>query len=181
MKPKHILLDMDGVIADFFTEALARCNAFKGRNPMTAEEYRQDPAFDMAGKFEMTDTEFWKAIDCDDFWLKLKPMPHAEDLIHYITTLRIPFYIASSPSMSPLCIPQKLQWLDQHFGIKSTQCMFGSAKFLMAKPENLLIDDLDHNVDKFISHGGRAVLLPSNWNTENLSFLHILDALHDHV
>jgi hypothetical protein len=58
-------------------------------------------------------------------------------------------------------------------GIKMTDCMFGSAKHLMAKPDVLLIDDLQKNVDKFIDAGGQAVCVPSNWNTLDLNFSHI--------
>lgn len=48
--------------------------------------------------------------------------------------------------------------------------MLGSKKWLLAKPDHLLIDDLDKNVHQFILHGGNATLVPSDWNTFDLTF-----------
>ena len=48
----------------------------------------------------------------------------------------------------------------------------GAKKHLMAG-NGILIDDSPANVNKFRQYGGHAILVPSNWNTSNLSFEHI--------
>jgi len=42
--------------------------------------------------------------------------------------------------------------------------MFGSEKWLMAGLDRLLIDDADHNIDKFVQYGGHTLLVPRPWN-----------------
>ena len=170
MATTHILLDMDGVLADFFTPALSRLNAHSERAPTPADTYRANFGFDMAAAFSITPEKFWQLIDTEDFWRKLTPLPHAKRLIAAVRGTGIPFFVASSPSMGYHCVPQKMAWLYHHLGIKQTQCMFGSAKHLMARPGALLIDDLDKNCDAFVGAGGSAVLLPSNWNKADIRF-----------
>lgn len=171
MKITHVLLDMDGVLADFFSLALARLNARYPQSHISPKEYViQHANFNMAEVFGITATQFWDTIEGNFFWSDLARMRHALELIDKLKTLDIPFTIASSPSYHPSCIPEKISWLKQMLGIKMTECMFGSAKHLMAKPDVLLIDDLQKNVDKFIAAGGQAVCVPSNWNTLDLDF-----------
>ena len=37
-------------------------------------------------------------------------------------------------------------------------------KHFCARPDALLIDDSDHNVEAFLAHGGQAILVPRPWN-----------------
>jgi hypothetical protein len=43
--------------------------------------------------------------------------------------------------------------------------MLGSQKWLMAKPEHILIDDSDENCTLFRENGGQAVIVPRVWNS----------------
>ena len=41
----------------------------------------------------------------------------------------------------------------------------------------ILIDDYSGNVDKFKNAGGDAILIPSDWNTVDLTYEKVLDAI----
>jgi len=170
MTTTHLLLDMDGVLADFFTSALSRLNAHSECDPMPTDTYLAHHGFDMAAAFGVTPEKFWQLIDTEDFWRGLKPLPHAKRLIAAVKDTGIPFFVASSPSQGYHCVPQKTAWLYHHLGVKQRQCMFGSAKHLMARTGALLVDDLDKNCEAFTQAGGAAVLIPSNWNKADIRF-----------
>lgn len=38
-------------------------------------------------------------------------------------------------------------------------------KSCLAHPDSILIDDCDENVDKFNDAGGKAILVPQDWNS----------------
>ena len=42
--------------------------------------------------------------------------------------------------------------------------MIGTQKYLLAKPDVVLIDDQHKNIDLFREHGGQAILFPQPWN-----------------
>ena len=169
---------MDGVLSDFFDDALWNLNKkFRPKDPITAQQYRKNPSFDMAAEFDISQEEFWQTIETNEyFWFNMTPFPWAKGLYDLLSEFA-PVTIASSPSLNPRCIPDKLEWLSKHLGVKSDSCMFGGRKYLMAKPDTLLIDDYPKNVEKFIEAGGKAVLVPSSWNTEDLSFDKVVAAI----
>lgn len=157
---------MDGVLADFFGTALKELNKKYPERAILEEEYRKKPTFDMAKRFNISDDLFWQSLNYVGFWRNLPYFPWMFDLVDTLKEIA-PVTIASSPTSSNLnCITEKLFWLKKHLGITSSECMFGSRKYLMARPDTLLIDDYSHNTEKFIKSGGKAILVPSSWNTD---------------
>jgi 5'(3')-deoxyribonucleotidase len=92
-----------------------------------------------------------------------------------------PVIICSAPNKNPQCVAQKMQWLKQHLNIESPDVAFVKKKYLLAKPGNVLIDDYKVNTDKFFAHGGLSILIPSNWNTEDLSFDKVWKVIDDGI
>jgi hypothetical protein len=43
-------------------------------------------------------------------------------------------------------------------------------KRLLAKPDHVLIDDKDSNVEEFIKDGGRAYMPPQPWNSRHKEY-----------
>jgi 5'(3')-deoxyribonucleotidase len=177
MKINNILLDMDGVLADFFSAALHKLNLkFRPKNPVEMSEYRQTGSFDMAKFFGITKDQFWQCVeDTNYFWDNIPAYPWAKQLYEFLSEFA-PVTIASNPSHGVSCVYGKVNWLKYNIDKNFNQdnCIFGAKKYLMAKPDTLLIDDFQKNCGEFIAAGGQAVCVPSNWNTEGLDYNKII-------
>jgi 5'(3')-deoxyribonucleotidase len=137
---------------------------------VAVDEYAELNCFDISKVYNIDISEFWRIISEDErFWIDLKPFDWAYDLLKFLKDLGYDITIVSSPSQDYKCVSQKLEWLDKHFNIKSNDVFLGSKKYLMAG-NGILIDDYYKNTDKFIANGGKAILIPSNWNDKDISF-----------
>jgi 5'-nucleotidase len=169
MKKINILLDMDGVLADFFSGALEALNRDFNKK-ITIEKYAIE--FGQWGTYDyygITQEQFWESIhSTPDFWYNLKPMPWAKSLYDMLSEIG-DVTILTTPSLDPSCAMQKLQWLDNYLSIKSDKVLMGARKYLLAG-NGILIDDYHKNIEKFEEAGGDGILIPSNWNTLDLTF-----------
>ena len=165
----NFLLDMDGVLSDFTSSALKLFNKELNRN-VTIEEYvDKQLGFNIEQIYGISINEFWQIINNEPiFWLKLKPFAWAQELVKFLREMG-DVTIVTTPSLDPECAKQKLQWLDAYLNIKSSDVFLGAKKYLMAG-NGILIDDYHKNVEKFQQNNGKAILIPSNWNTKDLNF-----------
>lgn len=156
--PRTIFLDMDGVITDFMSAALRR----HGR------EY--DPATYPAGEWEIakflgcSETAFWKPLEGFDFWANLEPYPWFQRLLAGLERYG-DVVLATSPSHDHMSPAGKVAWIQKHISTRFRSFLIGPQKYHMAKPGALLIDDSDKNVEKFVAHGGDAIIFPQRWNS----------------
>lgn len=166
------LLDLDGVLSDFLSLALKKLNYELDEPvaPLTPESYSVIGKFNIAEVYGLSMTEFWETIERGDrFWCNIEPFPWAKDLYEWLATVA-PVTICTSPSHHIQCAGQKVEWVKRHLGLENSHMMIGGRKYLMAKPEHLLIDDYLKNVSEFTTAGGSAVQVPSNWNTNPLTY-----------
>lgn len=156
-----ILLDLDGVLVDFFTPALELFGKGHLIDSWTPGEYRLHPSLGI------TEAEFWRAIDAEGigWWEDLPPYPWCHELYDFCKGKAKNVYIATSPSRYFASAAGKVRWLQEQFGAGFRDYMIGPHKHLMAKPGVLLIDDSDANIDLFSEHGGPAILFPRPWNS----------------
>lgn len=154
---EQILLDQDGVLADFHTA----CLTAHGRQDLI--HGWPEGRWDMDGVMLMSPSEWWKPLDNYGFWRNVRPYPGARSFYNELRS-RAPVTICTSPSESADCAKAKIEWLREHIDAK-VKYMIGSQKWLMGKPQNLLVDDYDRNVDMFREAGGMAYLLPRVWNS----------------
>jgi 5'(3')-deoxyribonucleotidase len=151
-------VDMDGVLVDFVGGALRRHN----------REVENWPAgeFNMAKVLAMPKRQFWDGLGRAEFWATLEATPEAHELI---ALLEAEFgswelCILSSPTRDPQCAAGKVEWLQRCLPEYQRRFLIGPEKRFCAGPECLLIDDADHNVDRFREAGGCAILFPRPWN-----------------
>ncbi|MDB4614339.1 hypothetical protein OAH18_01485 [bacterium] len=158
----HILLDMDGVIADFVTAALRLHGGAEALANWPPGEW------DMAKVLGLGTSAFWQPIDKmgADFWADLKPYAWTPQLISLIEEFA-PYTILSSPGLGEEAPTGKIRWLREHVKSDFASYLFGHQKWLCAKPGQVLIDDRDKNVDLFIAAGGNAILFPQVWNANH--------------
>jgi 5'(3')-deoxyribonucleotidase len=154
-----ILVDMDGVLADFARHALPLFDRM--------DVYDTWPE----GKYEIEDIigvpqdEFWLRLDAEgpEFWATMPALPWAEELCKIVRdTSR--FYISTSPSRAPASSMGKVHWMQDFFDPRFRRYMLGSHKYLMAKPGVVLIDESDAKCVEFRQYEGHAILFPQPWN-----------------
>lgn len=164
MKFSHILIDMDGVLADFVGGVLT----LFGWPESHQAKYDAWPKgeYDLAKVLGVSNSELWRVVQIEgtSFWKNLKACPEAEQLMVEIYKSRIPFTVVTSPSRDPLCAAGKVYWLQNFFDKSFRSYFIGSQKWLLAKEGVLLIDDYDVNCEAFSMHGGKAFTWPRPWN-----------------
>jgi 5'(3')-deoxyribonucleotidase len=163
MSPTTVLLDCDGVLANFIEAANQRLNK-KFNLHIKDTDWKEYDAFE---SFGLTRGEFWSAIDVYDFWCsEIEPYPWARDIIKWAkANFGVDnWFIATAPSANPDCFSAKAHWLANNLGVGVDRIIIGRAKFLMANPRHVLIDDFQKNVDAFRAKRGKAILFPQYWN-----------------
>jgi 5'(3')-deoxyribonucleotidase len=177
-KRPNILLDMDGVLSDFLKSAL-RLLPKKNGSFYTAQDYAQDYGkwWGSDKHYGYTVNDVFKLIEKkENFWFDLDPFPWAKDLYKYLSSIG-DVTIVTTPIEDPDCARQKLAWLKYHLGITSKDVIIGGKKYLLAG-NGILIDDWSNNVDKFKEAGGKAILVPSNWNSVLLNLEMVISEIN---
>jgi 5'(3')-deoxyribonucleotidase len=164
-----IFLDMDGVLCDFVTDAMAIHGRKYDPNKWPKGEW------DVAKVLGISVKEFWGGIRMNGgemFWAGLNPYPWAKDLVRELLKID-QVIIATAPSRAASCYSGKRTWLMDH-GFGDLASMFGSEKHLLSQPGRTLIDDGVHNTTKWEEAGGRAVLVPQPWNDRQSVPAHLM-------
>lgn len=162
---KAILLDVDGVLSEW----IAACCKLMDKD--YAEVLRDWPAgtFYMENVLDMDTKEYWDIIDQagEDYWATL-PLTSWASTFYAKCIELAPTFFLTSPSRSPSSMSGKLRWIHDFTGkTQFTNFLVGRPKFLCANCSNILVDDADHNVNEFISAGGKAILFPRHWNSRH--------------
>jgi hypothetical protein len=177
----QILLDMDGVIADFTGHAITTLG-------YSAEEIYSKWIPGHYELFEMlgikSEKVFWDQINHygHEWWSSIPRYTWADMLWDMLEGVA-PVTILTSPSRSPNAPKGKVRWLLDWKGPNFRSYMIGPQKYLCARDGALLIDDSEHKVRKFVAHGGRAILFPRLWNSNHehtaRAFQFVKDSLGD--
>jgi len=156
----QILLDMDGVLADFVGGICKLHNRTCYDKPEHMGEFKMEKLWGMSKE------EFWIPQDKQGFWLGLEKTVEADDIVQ-LADETVGFKniaIVTSPSNNIFCISEKKVWMKKYFPGLEKRMIFTNVKGFVAGPNRLLIDDKDKNVDEFNRAGGWGILLPRYWN-----------------
>ena len=167
---KTIILDLDGVVVDFVTSAMKMWYA-EGEYPESAGwdiVKACNMLRDSKGLPKLSEKQFWSACR-HSFWTRLKFYPGAQD---FIKTLEDRFgweniVICTSDTLCPQSASGKSQWIATNMPRYKRQRFIGSQKWRLANPNTILVDDADHNCERFEAAGGKAVLVPRPWNSRS--------------
>lgn len=154
---KTIFLDMDGVITDFNK---AVCDEFN--LPYPPRIYHFFP-------------EIRPEVDdfCTiEFWQNLEWMHDGRDVLRAIMgTLGLEkIYFLSGMMPNVESGTGKMMWIRDNLPLYSNRVIFHGLKVpksFLARPDTLLIDDKDENVEEFVAAGGQGILVPRPWNKEH--------------
>jgi len=153
---------MDGVLCDFVHSSLALHNRIDLLDDWPLGERR------IPQVLGISKSSFWAKVDemGHEFWSQMPPFDWTQDLVSLVEE-HAPYTILSSPSLNANCPTGKINWLRNHIHGSFRDYLFGHQKHFCAKPDVVLIDDTDYNIDSFREHGGRAILFPQPWNANH--------------
>jgi len=173
-----IILDLDGVLADF-TSAACAVHGKYGATKINKWNFFKD--------WGITEREFWAKIKAhgDDFYREsVLPFSWALDLLAAVEQTD-EYVIMSTPACgSPEGYAGKKIWVDKYLQphvLEPIELIVGGAKHLMAQPDRLLIDDYDKNVENFRKAGGHAITFPQPWNVNTCRSTRALKYTQDHL
>lgn len=153
-----VYLDMDEVLKDFQSSTL-RCSGVDTDDPAVIEILSSCDW----GKIEALTggrEAFCRPVDLggQDYWRNLPTLPWATDLIAAIKTAPVDLIVVTSPACWYPAAEVKIHQIVAEFGLDYCVC---AAKYKLAAPSKLLVDDATHNVVKFREYGGKAVQWPT--------------------
>jgi 5'(3')-deoxyribonucleotidase len=154
---KKCLLDLDGVLVDFLEGVYKLHGKIEG----------DLVGHDIHLKYGMSEAEFWDPMG-HDFWANLSFLPDGiailEQVEHYFGVNNI--CVLTSPLRNPDSLSGKLEWIQTNLPKYRRSYLIGPRKEFCANETHILIDDFEHNVDRFRQHGGTAFLVPRPWNRD---------------
>lgn len=148
MGKPEVYVDMDGVIADFFTE-YAKLAGIKSGNYRDIPPAKTDPTLN-----KMVGT---------DFFARLPKIPSADQLISMVVKLYGHYHICSSPLRGDFENSEKWKrvWIEKHLNPQPTNIIITPNKAKYAKqPDgtpNILIDDRGSNISAWEQAGGIGI------------------------
>ncbi len=167
----NILLDMDGVVADFLG---GMCRLHGRPWPFDHHPERGNHMWDTPRLWGLTPGEFWAPVAADayTFWSGLDKTAEADETVSLVVGAFGVAHVAfcSQPQPQRGCLDGKYAWTQRHYPeiplIITTKDHRGRPpKHWLAKEDTLLIDDNAQNVGEFQAAGGLAFLFPRPWNS----------------
>jgi len=168
---QRIFLDLDDVcntLAPFVLHSIG-CNigpSDYARYPREHGFNISDAANAMLGEPRYTPASFWASMP-RAIWVEVPESSFFLWLLEACADAvgRENVCIATSPTKCPESLAGKLEWIHNHFPPwMHRQFAITPRKHLFARPDSLLIDDYSENVERFVAHGGHAILVPRPWN-----------------
>jgi len=157
-----VYLDMDGVLVNF-VEGTYRAFGKKYHYDDLLRSMRWNYFEDWGLDFQEVD-----AVCTTDFWAGLRWMHDGREIISMLEEKfgKKNIFLLTAPMPNPGSGTGKIQWVKRHLPEYSNRLIISSApKCLFARPNTLLVDDKDSNVDDFWRYGGgKAILVPRPWN-----------------
>lgn len=162
-------IDMDGVLCDFVSGALAAHGVEitdEIRNSLTAHDlYGPDQSPHVPWKDA---SSFWGPIAAQKslFWRSINSLHSMEDIYALFKQLPIErTFILTSPSRNEGCRLGKLQWIAD-MGIEAS-VIFEKKKWNYVRSENdILLDDNHINIKRWRAAGGTAMCYKQPWNLD---------------
>ena len=155
-----ILLDLDGVLIDFVQRALEQHGVKMKDLDWPAGLYC------LTKVLGISDEEFWRMLDSHDYWSSLPWTEEGREIVALAEKAvgKKNVYLCTSPTLSPFSGSGKMAWIYRELKGYQRKFLIGAPKYLCADKETILIDDAEHNINKFVEHGGHAFLFPRHWN-----------------
>jgi 5'(3')-deoxyribonucleotidase len=157
LKHRTILLDCDGVLADFLSTVLREANVFT--SPLAITDWNLKKC--------LTVDEYDRVVDLlthSNIAATMDVMKGAREAVDEFRRRGFGVVVLTSPWISNQTWEhQRRSWLKKHFEVKSSEVISTSAKHLVDGA--VLVDDKVEHVEQWTEHRGRpAVLFKHTFN-----------------
>lgn len=164
---RTVLLDVDGVLGDFTSHALA---AHK-RPDLIVHSGQQE--YNLAEVLDMSKDDFWQVVDNHAFWRSVPMYPGAPGFVARLNDVcykwNVKFRYCTSGQGSSCFPAARTAWL-RHLNMKANCDVKAilvndhSDKLLLASQGVLFIEDNDCVIDAVREQGAEVVRIPQPWN-----------------
>lgn len=160
MRNKRVLVDCDGVMADFLTRALEVIN--ESGSSYVHDDVTEFEICSALGIPEMWDT-LRRACAQEGFVSSLKPIPNALAGLSSLRRLHEVVAVTSPMSVRNWAFERE-EWLMKYMGFKKDEIVQTSGKHLIQA--DVIVDDRIDNVLSWISHhpNGLGIIFPAPHN-----------------
>lgn len=172
MKLKRIILDLDDVL-NSLTLHLMKTVFHVDVDVYDYLAFPVEAGYDiikavsiMKGEPPIGLSDFWEAVP-REAWQNAPKSLECNWLIETCAQLvgRDEVYIATSPTKDPESHAAKVIWIRENLPEwLHRQYFITPRKWLLARPDTLLLDDAAHNCQAFRDEGGEAINVPRPWN-----------------
>lgn len=162
MTPR-ILLDVDGVLADYISAAAAWCRR-KGVKHASHDTCTTWDPFEAWGCKDL-EPAFDRHAARRDFCIELKEYIMAQRLVRLLRQQGEVVIVTSPLSCAPAWCCDRARWLDVHFGFRRDEIVFTKRKDLVMG--DVLVDDSPEHCEAF---PGARVLVERPWNSDAAVF-----------
>jgi hypothetical protein len=168
---KQIFLDIDDVLNTFTMSALYQVGCDVEHHGLS--QYRSEWGYDIVRAANelhpyrrFTKREFWESLR-RRFWSTISKSSPCDHIIERSFELvgedRV--CLLSAPTLDPDCLAGKVEWIEAMLPKPlHRQYAISPRKHFFARPDTLLIDDKQCNVEAFKAAGGAAFTFPAPWN-----------------
>lgn len=162
----RILLDCDGILADFHKMYLPVVYQFTGISLKKEDVH----TFDVLKQIEKEEYEkiIKSYIQSSQFCLNLPVLEGAKEAVKELQNLGEVVIVTSPMSTANWCY-ERTQWLQDHFDIPKSKIVFAKNKHYIQG--DVFVDDCTENCEKWIKYNkGKSLLWDRLWNRKNRKF-----------
>lgn len=164
MKKPRVLLDVDGVLADFLQPAFTTLNTLAGTNHHPSQQVEWDvfSLFDEAAH----GPSFFRACNQRGWCRSIPVYDGAKEGYAQLANVADVYVVTSPMNHNETWTHEREAWLLEHFGIPHKRIVHTSAKFLVKG--DVLIDDKPSNVSDWLEHHptGLGLLWDQTYNRQ---------------
>lgn len=144
MKPR-VLLDCDGVLADFHTPCLKIINELSGKDHKL-EDLTEWNLFDALGVTDIVRKQTYDRMNKPGWCRDIQLYPGCVEGVKNLRQVAN-VYVCTSPMNGPTWTHERDQWLREHFDFTTKHIIHTSAKYVCAG--DFLVDDRIDNLRKW--------------------------------